>query len=426
MPVITDRLGKASIDNNYAVATTVKTTRTVGVAVLEAFDLSKFNPDTPVYFVTYKKTTDPLTGEVSVTNLASWKAIVNVGANTLTSLTLAPGYTDIGNDVGDFIECVPTSYWENSLVDHIRESTNANGTLKAGAVDNAAVVASGILTADRSTAGANIETWRSEDVFDHIAGANSCVWSGNAYGSTRVASCTSGVVYLSGKRLTVAAVTSRTFTASKDVYCDLHDNGDGTAVWVYTDNVTNTASPALTAGNLRGAIVVVGASNIAAATSVNQGQETMVVPIITSVPMAVTDSLGNLICPRDPNRKVLGYRQITSNFATTGYLTGLNVPVIVPANRKIKITFSASEVTNSGAGFGTTVSLIDGASGSGTVVGSATANNGGAGSGLQLLPFAVTTPTTTSKTYSALSAGSGTITVIASSTAPANLVVELA
>lgn len=144
--LITDFFGKASIDTNYAIATTVKTTRTAGVTVLEAFDLSKFSDDTPVFFITYKKITDPVTSEVTISDLVSYKALVNTGANTLTNLTVAPGYTDIGNDVGDFVECIPTAYWENSLIDGISVSIDPDGTLKAGAVDNAAVLASDVVT----------------------------------------------------------------------------------------------------------------------------------------------------------------------------------------------------------------------------------------------------------------------------------------
>ena len=134
---ITDKFGKASISTNYAVATTVKTARLSGVTVLEAFDLSKFAPDTPVYFVTYKKTTDPVTGVVSVTNQVSYKALVNPDNNTLTNMTLAPGYTDVGNAVGDFIECMPTSFWGNSLVEGISVSLNPDGSLKTSAVNTA-------------------------------------------------------------------------------------------------------------------------------------------------------------------------------------------------------------------------------------------------------------------------------------------------
>jgi len=130
MTNIADKFGKSSVDTDYAIATTVKTTRASGTLVLECFDLSKFAVNTPVFFITYKKTTNPVTGDVTVTNQVSWKALVNAGANTLTNLTLAPGYTDLGNDTGDFVECIPTSFWENSLVDGLLTSLNPDGTLK--------------------------------------------------------------------------------------------------------------------------------------------------------------------------------------------------------------------------------------------------------------------------------------------------------
>lgn len=131
MASITDLFGKSSIDTDHSLATTVKTIRTVGATVIEAFDLSKFADDTAVFFATYKKTTAPVTGEVLITNFTSCKALVNVGANTLTNLVIAPGYTDLGNEVGDFIECLPTSYWENSLIDGITAQHNQDGTHKS-------------------------------------------------------------------------------------------------------------------------------------------------------------------------------------------------------------------------------------------------------------------------------------------------------
>lgn len=137
MVLITDKFGKSSINSDYAIATTVKNARTAGVTVLDAYDLSKFADDTPVFVITYTKTANPVTGEVTTTNLTSWKAIVNVGANTLTNLTVAPGYTDLGNAEDDFIECVPTSYWENSLIDGIRAHANDDGSLKTSAVKTA-------------------------------------------------------------------------------------------------------------------------------------------------------------------------------------------------------------------------------------------------------------------------------------------------
>lgn len=193
-----------------------------------------------------------------------------------------------------------------------------------------------------------------------------CVWTADAAGSTRLASMTAGYVWLSGQRLTVAAVSGRTFTASKDVYVDLSNNGDGTAAFTYTDGTTNAASGALTAGSLRLAIIVVGATNIASAASINQGQEGKLVPIASSVPYAVTDSLGNLICPRDPSRRLLCSRLITTTFTTTTAgsqvdITGLTlVPVIVPTGRKIHAVVTANEVKSSeAAGNGVYIYAVD-------------------------------------------------------------------
>lgn len=192
------------------------------------------------------------------------------------------------------------------------------------------------------------------NIFPYDYVASGCVWTADAAGSTRLASMTAGVVVINGNPITVAAVTSRTFTASKDVYVDVLDNGDGTGLLVYTDGTTNAASGALASNSIRLAIIVVGASSIATAASVNQGQEDRVLPIISSVPMAVTDSLGNLICPRDPQRRILGLRRITADFTTASatdvQVTGLSVPVIIPTSRKAKITAFASGAANSTAG----------------------------------------------------------------------------
>lgn len=147
MPLIADKFGKASKSTEYASATTVKTARLPGVGVLEAFDLSKFATDTPVFFITYKKTIDPVTNVVTIVSQVSWKALVNDVNNTLTNMTVAPGNTDLGNDVGDFIECIPTSYWETSLIDGLLTSINPDGTLKTSAVQ-AALNISGATPAD--------------------------------------------------------------------------------------------------------------------------------------------------------------------------------------------------------------------------------------------------------------------------------------
>jgi hypothetical protein len=235
MTAIGDKFGKGSISTGYATATTVKTARVAGDPVLPTFDLSKFALDTPVFLVTYKKTTDPVTGIVSVTSQTSWKALVNPDNNTLTNLTLAPGYTDIGNEVGDFVECIPTSYWVNSLIDGLFVSMNPDGTLKTSAIKSA-------LGND-----GNLVQSLDDTLPDHVV-------SGGAWAvvSGLNASMSAMTAYVDGYKNTVAAIVSRSFTPSKDTYVDVLRNATTNAFSiVYTEVANGAASPALAANSKR-------------------------------------------------------------------------------------------------------------------------------------------------------------------------------
>lgn len=263
-------------------------------------------------------------------------------------------------------------------------------------------------------------------LFDFVE--SGCVWTADSVGVNLNASMTSGVVWLSGKRLTVAAVTARAFTTNVDTYIDLSDNGDGTGLLAYDEEATNAASPALAAGSIRIGIIQA-AATITATTKVNQGQETKVFPIASSIPYAVTDSLGNLICPRDPNRKTLGYRQAITNQAstsTTNTATILQVPYIVPIGRKVKYTaYSATFPVNASA---TTsrIRLFDGAGTGGTQLQAATASTFAANVGVPVLTEVIYTPSAASNTVSAgVQADAGTATWTCGSTLPGWLKVEL-
>lgn len=265
-----------------------------------------------------------------------------------------------------------------------------------------------------------------ETAFDYVV--SGLVWTADAAGSTRVASMTAGIAYVSGVRVTIAAVTSRTFTASKDTYIDISNAGAIT----YTEATNNAASSALAANNIRIGIIVTGATTIAAAASINQGQEDRVLPIASSIAYTVTDSLGNLICPRDPNRKLLGYRQIVASltgisFSTSSLdLTGFSVPVIVPANRKIKITFHGSDWEQTG-GIGTAYVALQ-IRESATVFATAGVTAPTANFPNHFTAIAVTSPSAGLHTYkgSVLSNSTGpTGTVGASAIDPAFIMVEL-
>lgn len=269
---------------------------------------------------------------------------------------------------------------------------------------------------------------RTEGFYDYVA--SGLVWTADAAGSTRNASMTSGVLYILGRRLTLVAVTARTFTASKDTYIDVSDNGDGTGLITYNEVANNAASPALSTNNVRIGIIVTAAGSIAAAGSVNQGEGDKVLPIASSIAYTTTDSLGNLICPRDPLRKVLGYKQIIANFTSGGtantLVTGLTCPVIVPTGRKVRVTVCSTSISLTP----TQIAFIeawDGTVGSGTQISQMNVSlyTGGANHGATVT--ALTTPTSASKTYNAAVGSTGSVPVFGASAAgPGYILVELA
>src|SRR3990167_6533997 len=169
-----------------------------------------------------------------------------------------------------------------------------------------------------------LELFRGEALANFVSGGG--VWTADNAG-----------VNINGKRVTASAVSARTFTASKDTYVDLGDDG----VITYTEVANNAASPSLASNAIRIAVVITGATTIASQNAINQGQLGPTGPTISSVILSVVDSLGNLIYNRNPTPGVIGYRQATSDqggITSEVDLTGLSVPVIVPANKRIKIT----------------------------------------------------------------------------------------
>lgn len=301
---------KGSNGSAPASVATVQSSRSMGATTLDVDTVAGINTGgfagsmgTPHTF------TDPITSEV-ITVISEATCVDftgHVDGSNLEIDDIAPGYTDAGSSVGDIIIIRPTTQYADNLAAVLAESLNDDGSIKDAAISDEDMLADNVIVSEAPFGDAVDPVKRfGDDFFDHIA--SGCRWTPDAAGSTRLASCTAGVVYIGGKRLTVAAVNNRTFTASKDVYCDLKDNGDGTAVWVFYDNTTNAASPTFvtTGGTMRGAIVVVGASNIADQAHINQGEWQRSVPSISSQPRERTDSLGNLIHPDDPTRKILG------------------------------------------------------------------------------------------------------------------------
>ena len=377
-------------------------------------------------------------GDLVAGTYTEWNAIVASGTSFTIDTTPAYGSDQIyaaGSTTQIFIPL--SSYSHNKAVDGLLAQHNQDGTHGAitatsatatGTVQGATVVSTGDVQL-RST---SLETIRTETCFDHVASGG--VWSGDAYASTRNASMTALVCYINGRRGTISAVTARSFTASKDTYVDVL-NSSGTFSLVYTEVVNNAASPALAANSIRIAIIVTGATNIAAAGSVNQGEVNKILPIASSTPYTFTDSLGNIICPRDPLRRMIGFRRIVANFvsgvsSTHQQVTGLATPVIVPTGRKTKIHFKAGTGVSSGAVVGSAIGtgIYNGAVPGGTQLSiNAMLSTSGSGVTQPGDTHAVEQPVAGLNTYNASIYGTGAAanSVVASSTSPAYLIVEL-
>ena len=268
----------------------------------------------------------------------------------------------------------------------------------------------------------------SEFIYDHVA--SGIVITGDSLGVNKNYSISSGVVYIAGERCTVAAVSAQTVGASKDRYIDLRSNGDGTASYITNEVNNNAASQALVAGDLRVGIVVAGATFITNAASINQGQVGALLPIASSQPYEVTDSLGNLICPRDPQRKIIGYRQVLSAQTTTSgtavAITGLSMPIICPTGRKVKLTICPGiSLFNTGGAANCRLAICAGSASDANRVMQVNASSTGANADVFMQP-SVTKYDVGSITYvGGFSTGAGTMSTNANAIGPAFIMAEL-
>lgn len=420
---INDRFNRVISGTTRPVATTLSAQKVSGATTASVVATTGWDNTTAVHGIMYR--TDSSNNKVPGSQI-DWKGTFS--GTTISNFQVTAGSDDT-YAVGTTVELSPTAAWADDLVGGILIEHNQDGT--HGAITATSLTASGavqggsvIATGDIQHRSVSLETIRADIAFDFVS--SGCVWSGDSYGSTRAASMTSGVVYIGGKRVAVSAVTARTFTASRDTYIDV----DNTGTIAYTEVTNNAASSALAANSIRLGIIVTGASNIANVGSVNQGQENKVLPIASSIAYAVTDSLGNLICPRDPHRKVLGYKQITSNFSTASTsvtsVTGLTCPVIVPNGRKVKITISSTYLATTGSTGTYIETLIQDATGA-TLIGGSSGSTAGSAYGLPATAIALHTPTTNSRTYQyqVRSGSAGTLSVPGTSVSPAYIMVEL-
>jgi len=334
------------------------------------------------------------------------------------SLSLpSDGQTIDAADVNTPLNTLTAEFNGNIDNDNIKAAANIDGTKFLAAS----------IPASRSTTAANVETRGIDTIFDHVASGG--VWTADSVGVSLNASMSALVCYINGQRMTVSAVTARAFTLNVDTYIDIL-NTAGVGSVVYTTAATNAASPALAANSIRIGIIQA-AATITAVTKVNQGQEDRVFPIATSVAYAVTDSLGNLICPRDPNRRTLGYRQIIVDYSNSNtsaqQVTGVSCPVIVPVGRKVSVTAFNGVASNANGTITLITTIYDGTVAGGTLVGQSNSYVSANNATQPITTLATVTPSTASKTYNMgfHNSGANLGTLSATSARPTFIKVEL-
>lgn len=121
-------------------STTVTATRSAAGTTLTVASLTGWETSTKVHFATYSTTA---AGVKIDSSQCDWSGIVS--GSTITNLTLTAG-TDVGNSIGQTVECMPTAAWADELARGILVHANPDGTLKDGAVDDAAILGSDVVT----------------------------------------------------------------------------------------------------------------------------------------------------------------------------------------------------------------------------------------------------------------------------------------
>lgn len=134
------------------------------------------------------------------------------------------------------------------LASSINNPVNHLATIINGGLDDSNIsaisgtkVSAGTLPYSALDTNSNVETRMAESLSNFVA--SGCVWSAL---SGLNAAMTSGVIYVTGRRVAVSAIATRAFTASKDTYVSLDINGSPT----YSEVANGAAAPSLPAASV--------------------------------------------------------------------------------------------------------------------------------------------------------------------------------
>jgi hypothetical protein len=224
---ITDKFRKYSDGSNFPNAARVSSPRSIAGATLACDDLTGWTTATGVDLVTFQEDTN---GDLVDGTETVWKGVVS--GNNITTLTRVKGAADAGNAINDVVMQIPTSSKVDDLVDGLLVSLDQDGTLKAGAVDNAAALASNVVTTAKIL-DANITTAK---IADNNVTAAKLATSAITLGYTEKSSNT----VVTGSTFTDLSSLSQTVTVpsgGRDVYISFFSSGaktDGAAGTVLT------------------------------------------------------------------------------------------------------------------------------------------------------------------------------------------------
>lgn len=314
--------------------TTLSSTISAGATTVGLNSLSGYTTGEVATFIvapTVSSEKQVFTGVVDTAGLQLTNVVWTTGINQ----THAAGTT-----VVDYATATHISQMSKGILEEHNQD-GSHGAITATSVNSSGAISgtTGTFSSDITEKGTTLTTMRDELGYDYVVSGG--VWTGDSYGSTRNASMTALVCYINGQRGTVSAVTARSFTASKDTYIDVL-NTAGTFSLVYTEVTNNAASPALAANSIRLGIIVTGASSIAAATSINQGQPDRTVPTTTNKGKAGLDSLGNIIRPLSPVDNGINFTAYTTLGSNgTSYTDGASITVALKYNSRVIIESSS-------------------------------------------------------------------------------------
>lgn len=121
----TDLITQVVSGSTRPVATTVTATRSAAGTTLTCAALTGWETATKVHFATYS--TDASGNKID-SSQCDWSGIVS--GSTITNLALTAG-TDVGNSIGQTVECMPTAAWADELARGVLNHSTPAGDISA-------------------------------------------------------------------------------------------------------------------------------------------------------------------------------------------------------------------------------------------------------------------------------------------------------